>query len=100
MHLRPLNDRVLIKTIPPAKMVGMIHVPDSAQKTNAAEGVVIAVGPGRLRQDGTRDPMSVSDGDRVFFEPVPMSEVSQMKTAEGERVVSIGDDDVLAVIEP
>jgi co-chaperonin GroES (HSP10) len=99
-QLRPLNDRVMIETIPPAQKIGLIHVPEVAQRQNAAEGIVKAVGPGQQLPDGTRAPMSVGVGDRVLFQPRPMSEIEARKTKAGERTVVVHDGDILAIIDP
>lgn len=89
--VRVLRGRVLITTVPPATKIGLIHVPEVAQKTNAAEGVVGTIGS---------DVTDVAVGDRVLFEPMAMTEVSSMKRADGSRVVVIPQENILAVIEP
>ena len=89
-QVRVLRGRVLITTVPPATKVGMIYVPEVAQRTNAAEGVVGAIGP---------DVDDVAIGDRVLFEPMAMTEVTSMHRPDGSRTVVIPAANVLAVSE-
>ena len=84
--LQPLNDVVIIARVEPVKMSrGGIHLPDVAQEV-PVEGVVMAVGPGVLLEDGSRSPMDVKPGDHVVF-----------KKYSGAEEVKIGDSRLIAV---
>ncbi len=97
MSIKPLSDRVLIK---PSKeteaTVSGIIIPDSAQKERTERGEIIAIGPGRLAENGTRVPMSVKVGDMVMFKK--MYSPDEIKVA-GVELFIIGEDDVLAIVE-
>lgn len=70
--IRPLADRVLIRRLPLEEMHGPIVLPDIGRNIKEAaivRGVVLAVGPGKLRKDGTRQPMEVKKGDMVLIGP-------------------------------
>lgn len=70
--IHPLADRVLIRRLPLEEMHGPIVLPEQARDTTGAvisRGVVLAVGPGRLRKDGTRIPLEVKPGDTVLIGP-------------------------------
>jgi chaperonin GroES len=65
--LRPLHDRVLVKRVEAQdEKYGRIHIPDSA-KDKPQEGKVIAVGTGRVSDDGKKIPLAVKEGDRILF---------------------------------
>jgi len=67
MKIRPLHDRILVKRLEEdEKTKGGIIIPDSA-KEKPMEGEAIAVGPGRLGDDGKRIPMDVKAGDRILY---------------------------------
>lgn len=95
MNVKPLNDRVLVKrTESEEKTASGIYIPDTA-KEKQQEGVVIAVGPGRLGDNGERLAMSVSEGDRVLFGKYAGSEV----TLGAEEHVLLREDEIFAIVE-
>jgi chaperonin GroES len=93
MKLRPLHDRILVKRIEPADVVkGGIIIPDSA-KEKPQEGKVVAVGNGKILENGNRLEMSVKEGDTILFGKYSGSEVK----IDGEEYLILREDDVLAV---
>ncbi|MDO4218489.1 MAG: co-chaperone GroES [Synergistaceae bacterium] len=95
MQLKPLADRLVIKTSESEEMTkGGLVLPDTA-KEKPVEGEVIAVGVGKLSDDGKRIPMEVKVGDKVIFSKYSGTEVK----LDGETYLVIGERDVLAVIE-
>lgn len=96
MQLRPLADKVIVKALPKeeATKAGII-LPETADKERPEQGEVIAVGPGRLLDNGTRAPMNLKVGDKVVFKKYSPDEV---KIDEVEYLV-LAESDVMAVIE-
>ena len=95
MKLRPLQDRILVKRVEEeTKTKGGIIIPDTA-KEKPAEGKVIAVGNGKLGDDGKRVPLEIKKGDRILFGKYSGTEVK----IEGEEHLIMREEDVLAVIE-
>ncbi len=95
MKLKPLADRVVIKRIEEEEVKkGGIIIPDTA-KEKPQKGEVIAVGPGRLDEQGKRMPMEVKVGDKVLFSKYAGTEV---KMGDEEYLV-MREDDILCVIE-
>ena len=92
--LHPLHDRVLLKRIEeePARKSGII-IPDSA-KEKPQEGKVIAVGKGKVSEDGKKTPLDVKAGDRVLFGKYSGSEV----TVNGEEYLIMKEEDVLGIL--
>jgi len=94
VNIRPLHDRVLVKRIEQEEQVrGGIIIPDTA-KEKPQEAEVIAVGPGKLTDDGKRNPMDVKAGDRVLMGKYSGSEI---KIDENEYVI-LREDEILAVV--
>ncbi len=95
MAIRPLHDRVLIKRVEEEqKTKGGIIIPDTA-KEKPAEGKVIAVGNGRVLEDGKVRPLDVKPGDRVLFGKYSGTEVK----VDGEELIIMREDDILCVLE-
>jgi chaperonin GroES len=95
MKMRPLHDRILVKRVEDeTKTKGGIIIPDTA-KEKPQEAKVVAVGSGRVTDDGKVIALEVKKGDRVLFGKYSGSEV----TIEGEEHLIIREEDVLAVIE-
>jgi chaperonin GroES len=95
MNIRPLHDRVIVKRIQEEeKTKGGIIIPDSA-KEKPIEGEVIAVGGGKLLDDGGVRKLELKVGDRVLFGKYSGSEVK----LDGEERLIMREDDVLCVIE-
>mmetsp|Transcript_56642 Transcript_56642/g.50966 ORF Transcript_56642/g.50966 Transcript_56642/m.50966 type:complete len:105 (+) Transcript_56642:124-438(+) len=67
-RIKPLVDRVLVKKfIPPKKTTGGLYLPESAQRDEIPQGIVTAIGPGAINQEGTRLPMMLKEGDEVLL---------------------------------
>jgi len=95
MAIRPLHDRVLIKRVEEEqKTKGGIIIPDTA-KEKPAEGKVVAVGTGRVLEDGKIRALDVKKGDRVLFGKYSGSEVK----VDGEELIIMREDDILCIIE-
>ena len=93
--IRPLHDRILVKRIDEeAKTKGGLIIPDTA-KEKPMEGKVLAVGKGRVDDDGKVHPLDVQKGDRVLFGKYSGSEIR----VAGDEHLIIREDDVLAVLE-
>lgn len=93
--LRPLNDRVLIKrSEPETRTASGIVIPDSAGE-KPEQGEVLAVGPGKLQDNGQRQAPSLKAGDRVLFGKYS----GQSVKLNGDELLVLREDDVLAVIE-
>jgi chaperonin GroES len=96
MQLRPLSDKVIVKALPKEEMTKAgIILPETVDKERPEQGEVIAVGSGRLLDNGSRAAMSVKVGDKVVFKKYSPDEV---KLDEVEYLV-ISESDVMAVIE-
>jgi chaperonin GroES len=92
--VKPLADRVLVKAIEPEeKKKGGIIIPDTA-KEKPQQGEIVAVGPGRLDEDGKRIPLEVKKGDKVLFGKYSGTEV----TVDDEDYLIMRESDILAVI--
>jgi chaperonin GroES len=95
MKVRPLHDRILVKRLDQeAKSKGGIIIPDTA-KEKPMEGRVVAVGDGKVADDGTVTPLDVKKGDRILFSKYSGTEIK----LEGDEHLIIREEDVLAVLE-
>jgi len=95
MKVRPLHDRIIVKRLEEEeKTKGGIIIPDTA-KEKPIEGRVIAVGDGKIKEDGTKIPMEVKKGDRVLFAKYAGTEIK----IDGEEHLMMKEDDILAIIE-
>ena len=95
MNIRPLHDRVVVKRIEQKETVrGGIIIPDTA-KEKPQEAEVVAVGPGKINDDGKRSPMDVKAGDRVLIGKYSGSEIK----IENEELVIVREDEILAVLD-
>jgi chaperonin GroES len=95
MNIRPLHDRVVVKRIIDDKETtkGGIVIPDTA-KEKPQEGEVIAVGNGKVLDNGTRAAMEVKKGDRILFGKYSGSEVK----LDGQEYLIMREDDILGVL--
>lgn len=95
MSFKPLGDRVLVRPLEAeAKTAAGIVLPDTA-KEKPQQGEVIAVGPGRLLDNGERVQPGVKAGDRVLYAKYGGTELKH----EGEKHLIISDSDILAIVE-
>lgn len=100
MTLQPLSNHVLVAPAEEEKVTKSgIVIPDTAQSKKRSRGSVIAIGPGKFSQAGTRTPMSVKVGDMVLFKE-PWSDESKIKDADsGKEYLLVEEDDILAIIQ-
>jgi len=95
MAIQPLGDKILVKRLEAAEITkGGIVLPDSA-KEKPKEGKIVAVGPGKVLDDGTRGALQVKKGDRVLFTSYAGTEIK----VDGEEYLVMSEDDILAVVE-
>ena len=95
MKVRPLHDRILVQRLDEeAKTAGGIIIPDTA-KEKPQQGRVVAVGAGKIGDDGKRQPVGVKAGDRILFGKYSGSEVK----LDGEEHLIMREEDVLAILE-
>jgi len=95
MNVRPLHDRIIVKRLEEEeKTKGGIIIPDTA-KEKPFEGRVVAVGDGKIKEDGTKIPMELKKGNRVLFAKYAGTDIK----IDGEDHLIMKEDDVLAVIE-
>jgi chaperonin GroES len=95
MKIRPLQDRIIVKRVDGEETTkGGIIIPDSA-KEKPQEGKVVAVGKGKINEDGKLQPLDVKKGDKVLFSKYAGTEIN----IEGEEHLIIREDDVLGVVE-
>ena len=93
--LRPLGDRVVIQPVPREEMTKSgIVIPDTV-KEKPQEGLVLAVGPGRILDDGRREQIDVKKGDKVLYAKYAGTEFK----IEGEELLIVSQKDILAVVE-
>ena len=95
MNVRPLHDRVLIKRVEEKEVVkGGIIIPDTA-KEKPMEGEVVAVGPGKIQDDGKRAAMDVKAGDRILFGKYAGTEIK----IDDQDYVIMREEEILAVLQ-
>ena len=93
--LTPLHDRVLIRRVEEQESVrGGIIIPDTA-KEKPQEGEVIAVGKGKVNEEGKVRPLDVKEGDRILFGKYSGTEIK----LDGEELIIMREDEVLGVLE-
>ncbi|HSM35194.1 MAG TPA: co-chaperone GroES [Longimicrobiales bacterium] len=92
--ITPLADRVVVKPLEETEeMRGGLYIPDTA-KEKPQQGEVIAVGPGKVNDNGDRTPMEVKAGDRVLYGKYSGTEI----TVDGDQVLILRESDVLAIV--
>lgn len=95
MKIRPLHDRVLVKRLAAeTKTTGGIVIPDSATE-KPIKGEVIAVGKGKLLENGDLRPLDLKNGDKILFGKYSGTEVK----IDGEELLVMREDDIMAVID-
>ena len=93
--LKPLGDRLVVKPTPREEMTKSgIVLPDTA-KERPQEGTVLAVGPGRILDDGKREPMEVTEGQKVLFQKYAGTEFK----IDDDELLILSQKDILAIIE-
>lgn len=95
MKIKPLQDRILVKRIEEEeKTKGGIIIPDAA-KEKPQEGKVVAVGDGKVLENGTKAPLTVKVGDKILFGKYSGTEIK----VDGEEHLILREDDVLGIVE-
>ncbi|WP_022855726.1 co-chaperone GroES [Thermodesulfobacterium thermophilum] len=95
MKIRPLHDRILVQRIEEEQRTESgIIIPDTA-KEKPIMGKVIAVGDGRVLENGQKQPLTVKEGDKVLFSKYAGTEIK----IKGEEYLIMREDDVLAILE-
>jgi len=95
MKIRPLQDRVIVKRVKEEdKTKGGLFIPDTA-KEKPVEGVVIAVGNGKVLENGTSRKLDVKEGDRILFGKYSGTEVK----IDGEEHLMMREDDILCIVQ-
>ncbi len=93
--VRPLHDRVIVKRLEEQeKTKGGIIIPDTA-KEKPIEGKIIAVGSGKVMENGKRIPLQVKEGDKVLFGKYSGTDIK----IEGEEHLIMREDDIIAIVE-
>ena len=94
-NVKPLHDRVIVKRLEDnEQMRGGLYIPDTA-KEKPQEGEVIAVGAGKVKEDGSRQTLDVKAGDRVLFGKYSGSEIK----IDNEELLIMREDEILGIIE-
>ena len=93
MKLKPIGDRVLIRYVEAEEKIGSIVIPDTV-KEKPQQGVIEAVGDGKIDEKGIRQPMHVKQGDRVLFGKWSGTEVR----LEGQDFMVLRESEILAVL--
>ena len=95
MKVKPLHDRILVSRLDfETKTAGGLHIPDNAQE-KPTKAKVIAVGNGRVLEDGTIRPLDVKAGDTILFGKYSGTEL----TLDGEKYLIMNESDVLAIVD-
>ena len=95
MKIRPLHDRVIVKRLESeTRSAGGIVIPDSAAE-KPVQGKIVAVGKGKILEDGQVRPLDVKVGDKILFGKYSGTEVK----VDGDELVVMREEDVMAVIE-
>lgn len=91
--IRPLGDRVVVKIVKEEKSAGGIFLPDTAQE-KPQTGEVVAVGPGKVLDNGSRQVVDVATGDKILFAKYSGTEVK----LDGETYLLLAEKDILGVV--
>lgn len=96
MKLKPLHDHVIVKPITEDEVTKAgIVLPDTVDKEKPEKGEVVAVGPGKIMDNGQRAEMSVAVGDKVMFKKYSPDEIK----VDGDEYLVITDSDIIATLE-
>lgn len=96
MTLKPLGNHIVVQSLKKEAVTASgIIIPDTAEKERPEQGTVIAVGPGKALENGTRQPIEVRPGDKVVFKKYSPDEVKM----GNETYLVLSADDVMAIIE-
>ena len=96
MQVKPLSDRVLVRPLDSTETTKAgIIIPDTVEKEKSEKGEVVAIGPGKRLDDGTRAAMSVKVGDKIMFKKYSPDEIK----VEGKEYTILEESDILAILE-
>ncbi|MBU1130790.1 co-chaperone GroES [Patescibacteria group bacterium] len=96
MKLKPLADNIVVKGISNEEVTKSgIIIPDTVDKEKPEQGEVVAIGPGKMLDNGQRSPMEVKVGDRILFKKYGPDDFK----LDGEEVLVLKQEDVIAIIE-
>jgi chaperonin GroES len=97
--VKPLGDRVVVRPVTEnergAKTKSGIFIPETVEKERSEQGVVVAVGPGKMNDEGKHIPMTVKEGQTVLFSKYGPDEIK----IDGKELFIISESSILAVIE-
>ena len=95
MKIKPLHDRVIVKRVEEEETTkGGIIIPDTA-KEKPVEGKVVAVGDGKITDDGKRQPLEVKKGDKILFGKYAGTDIN----IDGEEHLIMREDDIIAIVK-
>jgi chaperonin GroES len=95
MKIKPLHDRVIVKRVEEEETTkGGIIIPDTA-KEKPVEGKVVAVGDGKIMEDGKRQPLDIKKGDKILFGKYAGTDIN----IDGEEHLIMREDDVIAIVK-
>jgi chaperonin GroES len=96
MKIKPLNDYVLVEPIKQEEVTkGGIIIPDTAREERAIKGKVIAVGPGKVNDQGERTPLNIKEGQIILFKKYAPDEIK----IDDKEYYFIREDDIMAILE-
>jgi len=95
VKVKPLGNRILVKRAKAVQTKGGILLPDSAQE-KPKEGEILAVGPGKVNEQGTIEPLSVKVGDKVLFTSYAGTEVKG--ESDDEELLIMSEEDILGIL--
>jgi chaperonin GroES len=96
MQLKPLNDRVVVKPLDEKETTKSgIVIPETVEKERPEKGEVIAAGPGKMLDNGSRAMLSVKVGDKILFKKYGPDEFK----VDGQKFLVVAEEDILAIIE-
>jgi chaperonin GroES len=101
MNLKPLGNHIILAAVSKETTTALgIIIPDTVDKERPERGTVVAVGPGKLLENGTRQVIDVKVGDEIVFKKYAPDEI-ELKSASGEskKFMIVNADEVLAVVE-
>jgi chaperonin GroES len=100
MQLRPLNSHVIVEAAPKETVTASgIVLPDTADKERPERGTVIAIGPGKLLENGTRQAVDVKVGDSIVFKKYAPDEIELKENGGSKKYLVLSADDIMAVVE-
>lgn len=96
-NIKPLGNRVLVKRVKAQTSKGGILLPDSAQE-KPKEGIVVAVGPGKLNDQGQMEQPTLKAGQKVLFGQYSGTEVLSNDTNNADELLILSEDDILGIL--